>query len=348
MTSKREGGYTFLVLGAGLWGKEWMRVLAADDRCRIAGVVARSQSTLNSVSEEFTLDSKHLFTSYEEALARVDADVALVAVPPDIHHEVLMAALHRGCHILCEKPLTATWDEAVDVAKLASTRPDQVFMVAQTRRWSSHIRALAACIASGKVGTPESVRIDHRVHNRHPGWREDLQYPVLEDMAAHHFDALRCFTGQDAISVFAQSFNPSWSWYKGQATSSALIRMTGGLHVNYFGSWCTQGEQTSWEGKIEIIGEKGSLRLVDESTLEFYPADAKRAASTSPTPERIAFTPEQNTAITGPLNEFIAALQESRQPECCLQDNLKTFAIVCAAVESCRTGNVVNVNTVAM
>jgi hypothetical protein len=54
MTTKQERRYKFIVLGAELWGKEWMKALASDDRCEIAGVVARSQSTLNSVSEEFS------------------------------------------------------------------------------------------------------------------------------------------------------------------------------------------------------------------------------------------------------------------------------------------------------
>ena len=330
-----------ILFGLGVWGRPWLKALLADERCEVAAVVARTTETLDAVREEFDLDPTICFQDGRDAIDKAKADTAVVVVPPADHAEVLLHSLEAGLHILCDKPIAATWDEAVQIAAASRRRPKQLFMIAQTRRWSDHIQTLRRALQAGKLGKVSFINVDHRVHNRHPGWRQELDYPVLEDMAVHHFDAIRFFTGEDAVAVVAQSWNPSWSWYRGQACSSALFEMTGDIRVNYFGSWCTQGQQTAWEGKIQIVGENGSLDLVDEQTLHFYPADPLREGGTSPPPEVIPIEPLARREIDYALNEFCLAVKEDRAPECDLVENLGTFAMACAAVQACRTGEVV-------
>ena len=330
-----------ILFGLGFWGRRWLEVLQADPRCGVAAVVARTARTLNAMKSEFNLDASICFQDGKEALGTAKADVAVVAVPPADHLEVLINCLNAGLHLLCEKPITATWEEAVRIAAASKARPKQKFMIAQTRRWSDHIQALKRTLESGRIGKISFINVDHRVHNRHPGWRQELDHPVLEDMAVHHFDAIRFLTGEDAVSVYARSWNPGWSWYRGRACSSALFEMSGDIRVNYFGSWCTQGQQTAWEGKIQIVGENGSLDLVDKQTLHFYPADLQREPGTSPAPQVIPIEPLPRREIDYALNEFLAALAGDREPECSVTENLRTFAMACAAVESCRSGALV-------
>ena len=333
-----------ILLGLGFWGKQWLKVLQADDRCEVAAVVARTNETLQAVGDEYNLDASICYKDSQEAIAAANADIAVVVVPPADHFDVLMQCLEADLHILCDKPIAATWDQAVGIAAVSKSRPAQKFMIAQTRRWSDHIQAIKRTLDSGTLGKVSFINVDHRVHNRHPGWRQELDYPVLEDMAVHHFDAIRYFTGEDAVSVVAQSWNPPWSWYAGKACSSALFEMTGGIRVNYFGSWCTQGEQTAWEGKIQIVGEKGSLDLVDEQTLHYYAAEPGREAGTSPEPQVVAIEPLKYREIDYALHEFCEAIDQERSPECGLTENLGTFAMACAAVESCRTGGLVRLS----
>lgn len=341
----RNNKLRMIVLGAGFWGARWIAALQQDPRCEIVAVAARTSKTLAKVQKEYGLKANICFRNYKQALNRMPADAAVVVMPPDQHYDVLAACLKAGLHILCEKPLTATWEQATQIAALAKNRSSQKFMVSQTRRWSAHIQTLKSVLDSGKIGKVSFINVDHRVHNRHPGWRETLVYPVLEDMAVHHFDAIRFFTAKEPVSVFAQSWNPSWSWYKGQACSSAIFKMTDEVQVNYFGSWCTQGQQTAWEGRIQVVGEKGSLDLVDEQTLHFYPSDPQRTPATNLTPELIPIQPIAKREIEYALNEFCEAIAQDRHPECDLADNLKTLAMACAAVKSCQIGAVVNVST---
>jgi len=309
----------------------------------LAAVVARTRTTLDETAATFALDRGLCFQDYREALGKVQAEVAVVVLPPDLHYPVLTDCLEAGLHILCEKPLTATWQQATRIAAVAAQRPSQKFMVSQTRRWSDHIQTLKSVLDAGKVGRVSFINVDHRVHNRHGGWREELAFPVLEDMAVHHFDALRFMTAAEPVSVFARSWNPHWSWYKGQACSSAIFEMTNDIRVCYFGSWCTQGQQTAWEGRIQIVGEKGSIDLVNEQTLHFYPAETDREPGTSPDPEVIPIIPLDKREIDYALNEFCESVLQDRTPEVDVRNNLGTMAMACAAVESSKRGTTINI-----
>src|SRR5687768_13013133 len=110
-----------IVLGAGFWGRRWIKAIQEDPRCRLVAVVAQTSTTLNAVREEFSLDPEICFKDVKGAINEARADAAVVVVPPAWHYDVLMTCIEAGLHILCEKPLTATWDEAVRIAGLVKS-----------------------------------------------------------------------------------------------------------------------------------------------------------------------------------------------------------------------------------
>jgi len=197
-------------------------------------------------------------------------------------------------------------------------------------------------IADGRLGRVSFITFDHRVYDTNPGWRRTLESPVLEDMSAHHFDAFRYMTAEEPLSIYAEGWNPSWSQYPVYGCHNVLVTMTGDVHVNYFGTWTTQGQQNSYDGVMKVVGEKGSLDLVDHDTLLFYPS-GEREPGTNPAPERVPMVAMPHREIAGILEAFLAALDDDASPPCNIDDNLVTFAMVCAAMESCRQNRRVDV-----
>jgi len=161
---------------------------------------------------------------------------------------------------------------------------------------------------------------------------------LLLDMAIHTFDAARFLCGEDPVSVYAEEFNPSWSWYRGAASAHCLFEMTNGVRFTYRGSWCAEGLPTSWESDWRAVGEHGTVRwdgfegIASEVVVGgegfIRPVDRhdQRIGSESP------------AGIAGSLTDFLDALDTGRTPMGECHDNIKSLAMVFSSIESARTG----------
>jgi predicted dehydrogenase len=222
---------------------------------------------------------------------------------------------------------------------VTKAHPDQEFMVAQTRRFTDQIATIQQVIASGKIGTLDTITFDHRVYCTVGGYRQKMALPVLEDMIIHHLDALRYITGEDAVSVYAQAWRPKWSQLEGKGSNNVLATLTNDVHVNYFGTWTAKGQLNDYDGIMKIMGSQGSLDLVDSQTLQFYRVHTEDTGP-NPAPEHVPLTKLKYREIDGVLHAFLHALETDTQPPCDIDDNLRTFAFNCAVLRSCLTGQV--------
>jgi predicted dehydrogenase len=94
-----------------------------------------------------------------------------------------------------------------------------------------------------------------------------MESPLLLDMAIHTVDAARYLVGRDAVSVYCEESNPSWSWFEHNASATALYEMEDGLQYTYCGSWVSDGRHTTWEANWRAVGENGSATWDDENKL---------------------------------------------------------------------------------
>jgi predicted dehydrogenase len=154
-------------------------------------------------------------------------------------------------------------------------------------------------------------------------------------MAPHHFDLLRACTGLECQKVMAAGVRPSWSWYKGVPGVDALFTFERGVSACYTGSMVARGLATPQDGIITVVGEGGALRLESDSQVRWY--GGKGGSEVIPPP----VMPFTDLAAT--LREFLAAIREGRQPETHLEDNVRTLAMVEAAIRSVETGQPVAV-----
>jgi len=321
-----------VLVGLGGFGSRWAEVVQRSPEATLAAVVDASAQARAAAVER--LGDVPALASIEEAIAAVQADAALIVVPPALHEPVALAALAAGWHVLCEKPLA---DDLAAAFRLVAAveRTGLTFMVSQNYRWMAHVATLRRHLQDGLIGELGAIRHTFNKAWDFGGWRATLPDVLLEDMTIHHADLLRYVTGRECEQVYAQSFRPSWSWFEGHSAASVLMRFGGDLYVNYSGSWVGTGPQTSWTGTIEIEGTDGLLVLKNDELTHYArgkPNGDQPAGRVLPTLD-VAREPQDES-----LARFVAAVRDGTRPETDIRDNLQSFAIVCAALASARSG----------
>jgi predicted dehydrogenase len=321
-----------LVLGTGFFGRNWLKEVSACAECELAGVVAKHPDLLSAVGDEFKIPVSRRFATIEEGLDRSGAQAVVVALPETAHKQAILAALGRGLHVLTEKPLVMTLAEAGEIIRAARRAKSSTVMVDQNYRWRPQTQTLRQALREGRIGKLASIAYEFRqsiTRTTTDGWREQMAHPFLHDMAPHHFDLMRACTGLECLQVMAVGVRPPWNWYKGLPGVDAILSFDQKLSVSYTGTMVARGLGTPQDGIITVMGEGGALRLEADSQVRWY--GDKGAFEVIP-PVALSFTDQAYA-----LREFLAATREGRKPETYLEDNVRTLAIVEAAIISVET-----------
>lgn len=325
-----------IVCGAGGIAGAWFPPLAKEG-VEVAAIVDLVRERAERRREEFKCSRAVVSDDLDKVLRDVRADFLLDLTVPESHAAVTLKALRAGLHVLGEKPMAASMAEARRMVR-ASERTGRLYMVSQSRRWDPKHDAIRRTVAAGRIGSLGLLNCDFYIGAHFGGFRDAMPSPLILDMAIHHFDMARMMSGTDAVSVYAEEFNPPGSWYRGAAAANCLFEMTGGVRFAYRGSWCAEGCHTSWNGDWRVVGSGGTI---------LYQGDAEPwgevvAGATGffrpRRPLRMVRSPLRHTTMHGALREMLAFLRKGRRPQCECHDNIKSLGMVFAAVESARTG----------
>jgi predicted dehydrogenase len=331
-------------VGCGQMGQGWVESAAATPGLAIVGLVDLNRRAAEETAARFKLSPGVVYGSLKEALAATRADVVFDVTVPEAHEAVVVAALNSGCHVLGEKPMSDSLQSAQRMVA-AANRTGKIYAIAQTQRYRPPIRALHSFLAGGAIGAVQEAHADFFIGPHFGGFRDQMDFPLLMDMSIHAFDAARFLTGADPHSVYCHSFNPARSWYKGDASVVVIFEMTGGVVFCYRGSWCALGERTDWHSHWRILGSAGSVVWDGEMAFNAEVIEPTAApAFFNPTRKlEVPVTPMPFERHAAAMAEFVAALRAGRLPETNCQDNIKSLAMVLAAVESAKTGRKVAV-----
>lgn len=146
----------------------------------------------------------NVYASLEELLADPEVEIAVIAVPNDVHEELTVKCLEAGKNVICEKPVTTSL-ESLDRMIDAADRTGKVFCVHQNRRWDDYFVTVKALCESGDLG--DIISMETRVHgsNGVPGdWRKHKAQGggMLYDWGVHLIDQALWMNGYDVDRVF--------------------------------------------------------------------------------------------------------------------------------------------------
>jgi len=329
--------FRLMIWGAGFFTRKWLEVIAGRDDVQVVGIASRTTERVEELRRDFKLSGATVYKGWEDAAGRGQADGVLITLPQMLHPEAAIRALKAGLNVLVEKPLALDMAGARAVYEEAGRHPDQTVMVNQNFRWRPHVQALRKAVQDGLVGRVGHVMVECRQQLRRTtvgGWREKMSDPFLLDFAIHHFDMMRYALADEVVRVMAQSFRPSWSWLEGSPAAAAIVTMRKGAVVDYGGTMVSLGLETTQEGLVTIIGEKGTLHLDGKSQLNLLGQGDPRVLPQEPIP---------GGELGYSLNEFLGAVREKRRPKTCVVEHIKSLAVMLAAAESSRRGGAVEI-----
>jgi predicted dehydrogenase len=328
--------FNALLVGAGGMGRAWGKNLRDCDEVRLAGWIDLRPDAAAQAADELGVAGVITGSDLERALAEIRPDFVVDVTIPEAHHDVTLAALAAGVPVLGEKPMADTMERARAMVA-ASERAGKLYMVSQSRRYDARLHALRRLVVE-QVGQLGILNSDFYIGAHFGGFRDQMPSPLLLDMAIHTLDAARYVSGADPIAVYCEEFNPPWSWYAGASCATALFEMSGGLRYAYRGSWCAEGRPTSWEAEWRAVGPSGSATWdghaapVAEVVVGTGGFHSQVESHTGEVAEDIP------TGIAGSLRDFLHALQTGATPMGECHDNIKSLAMVFAAIESAATG----------
>jgi len=336
-----------VLVGCGAMSRAWLEAARQIEGLKIVGLVDLEPERARARSEEFALDGAEIAASLEELLARRRPQVVLDVVVPAARAGVVLSALAHGCHVLSEKPLAASLEEAHAIVSAARSQ-GRIHAVVQNRRYHEGVRRIRRFLDSGAIGKPTSLHCDFFLAPHFGGFREEMDHVLLLDMAIHTFDAARAMTGLDAKRVYCREWEATGSWYRQGSSATAIFDMEAGVVFTYRGSWCAEGLRTSWEASWRIVGTHGSLVWDGFDVLAAETAgDEREGIFLRPSPVEVpAQDPCDRTGgHLGVMRDFMAAVRGGPPPETAGSDNLKSLAMVFGAIRSAETGFAVDIES---
>ena len=322
-----------IITGLGGQGLNWVRqVRTRTDVEAVAFVEPHAPNRERAVQTQ-GVPEKQIFKTLAEAIKAVKADFVIDVTPPAVHHVVAEEAFAAGLHVLGEKPLSDDYSIAKKVVA-AGKKAGLKHMLAQNYRFNNQPRTTRKVLSEGLIGQPGQCDVRfYMPWADAPGSHYVTQpYMVINDMMIHHFDLIRYVLATDPINVHAITWNHSWGWHKGDAAHAIVFEFPGGLHATHVTCGCAVGSQTSWNGDWRIEGPKGSITWDQRGMWH------QHLHRTQEKTNREIFPLNVPSGQQGILDEFVAALKENRAPECNAEDNIKSVAMVFAAIKSAKEG----------
>jgi predicted dehydrogenase len=191
------------VVGAGRAGMVHARNFAAGIAgARLVALADPSEEALAAAAAETGCELA--FADPLEAVAHEAVEAVVIASPTFTHAELALAALTAGKHVLCEKPLASSLDEAAAIGRAAADS-DAAFLMGFMRRFDASWASVAERVAAGEIGEPLLVRSTGRGPGLPPDWALDPETSggLIAEVNSHDLDSIRWFSGQEFESVYA-------------------------------------------------------------------------------------------------------------------------------------------------
>jgi predicted dehydrogenase len=269
-------GYAFMGAAHSQGWRTVGRVFDLPSRPVLAAVCGRDGQAVRAAADRLGWAAAE--TDWRSLIARDDVDLVDICTPGDSHAEIALAALAAGKHVLCEKPLANTVEEAeamTEAAEAAAAR-GQVAMVGFNYRRVPATSLARKMVAEGRLGALRHVRVTYL-----QDWLVDPQFPLtwrlrketagsgaLGDLGAHIVDLAQYLVGEPVVGVSAltETFVRERPLPGGPTSGLSAVSANGVGQVTVddaavFTGRFASGALASFEATRYATGRKNALRI---------------------------------------------------------------------------------------
>ena len=319
------------IIGAGgMGGRHAKGVKDAPGRLKLVAACDVAEEKLREFGRNW--DVAALSKDWREVVASKDVDAVCVLLPHDLHEEVCVAAARAGKHILVEKPIARTLEEADRIIQAAQTA-GVTLMVAHNQRYYPSNRTIRRLLDEGAVGQLFCARIDHHQSFFPPPerawWRSRAAVGggCVIGSGIHRLDLLRWYLGE-VSEVFAFQIDDPRR-LEAEVACVATLRFAGGAIGEFFCNWgSTRSPATTHEG-MSLFGREGCLYFDGAIHLSSLPGSAHG--------RDLSVVPEDPPGESM-WEHFADCVEKRLTPLTSGPDGRKTLELVLAIYRSAETG----------
>lgn len=295
-----------------------------------------------------------LYNTHQELLANPEIDAISICTWNNTHAEIAIAGLEAGKHVLVEKPLSMTVEEALAV-EAAAKKSDKLVQVGFVRRHGDNTKILKAFIDDGDLGEIYYAKASYLRRLGNPGgWFSDTTKSgggPLIDLGVHMIDIMWYLMGRPRpVSVSGNTYDKlgnrshieNLSFYKAadydatlndvEDLTNALIRFENGASMFVDVSFTLQAKED--EATVKLFGDKGGAEI--EPELALVTEKNNTILNSTPQVDNLGFDFEKSFA--NEINHFVECCLEGKETIAPIKDGVEVMKMLNAVYESARAG----------
>lgn len=294
-----------------------------------------------------------VFTKFEELLTDADIDAVSVCTPNYLHAPISIAALKAGKHVLCEKPMATSKEEALAMIAAAKSNGKKLMIAHNQRFVRSHEKA-KKLIETGEVGKIYSFRTAFG----HPGpetwsadgprsWffkKEQAFIGAMGDLGVHKTDLIRYLLGEEVVEV--ASFVETSAKTNSDVDDNAvcILKTESGIVGTLAASWSYVSKE---DNSTIIYGENSILRLEEDPQCSLI-VHYKNGETVKYELGKIQSNEEGGQQSSHVIEHFVDCILNDTEPLITGEEGMKSLNVILAALESNETKQIVKLDTKAL
>ncbi|EXX85020.1 oxidoreductase [Paenibacillus darwinianus] len=346
------GTYKVAVVGAGSISKFHLGAYQNNPEVQLAAICDLNEQRACQQAKRFGIPD--VYTDYKEMFKRPDIDAVSICTWNNTHAEISIATLEAGKHVLCEKPLCTTVEEALRVENAVKSS-GKLLQVGFVRRYGTNTGILKQFIDAGDLGEIYYAKASclRRIGNP-GGWFSDVDRSgggPLIDLGVHVIDICWYLMGRPkVVSVSGNTYKKLGNranvkhlfFYKAadydaehntvEDLANALIRFENGASLYVDVSFTLHAKKD--EMSLKLFGEKGGAEIEPELSI----VAEKYDTILNVTPQVDNTSLDFNGAFQNEINHFIDACQGKKETLSPVEDGVELMKMLCAVYESSEKG----------
>jgi UDP-N-acetylglucosamine 3-dehydrogenase len=296
------------VIGTGAMGQHHVRIYSEMENVELVGISDISEEPLKALCEQYGIEG---FTDHKELLEK-DLDIVSIVVPTTLHAPISLDAINSGVHILIEKPIADTLENAYKITEAAKDAKVKL-MVGHIERFNPAVMKLKQIIDSGALGKIVSIST-RRVGPYNPRIRD---VGVIIDIGVHDIDVISYLYGKEVNEVYAIAGADIHTF---EDHAAIVLRYDHEFSGIVETNWLTPHKVR----KLTAIGIKGVAYLdyIDQ-TVELHDGEWIRKAKI-----------EKEEPLKLELTSFVNAISNGHEPSPSGRDGIHALKVAMAAIES--------------
>ncbi|MBT2654889.1 Gfo/Idh/MocA family oxidoreductase [Bacillus sp. ISL-18] len=288
------------------------------------------------------------YTDFNELLKSGEVDAVSVCTPNYLHAPITIAALEAGLHVLCEKPMATSKEEA-EAMIAAAEKNGKKLMIGHNQRFVPSHQKARKLIANGEAGRIYSFRTAFG-HGGPEGWsvdgkeswffeKEKAFVGAMGDLGVHKTDLLRYVLGEEIVEVGAFVETNAKDFADVDDNAVCVLKTESGIIGTLAASWAYTGKE---DNSTIIYGEKAILRLEDDpiNSLVVQYSNGEVVKYELGKIQSNEAGGQNNTHV---IEHFVNAILLDEEPAVPGEEGMKSLEVILGALKSNETKQIVKV-----